>query len=88
MSVTQGQITGLLDKGMKKLLVDLSDAEYIDSAALGLLVHTNGALLSRGGELRVAAPNDRVRGLFKMTHTDSMLKVYPDRQSALEGFDA
>lgn len=82
------QIKELIAAGMRKMLLDLTDLEYFDSAALALLVHVSGELASQDGELRIAAANERIRAVLKLTHTDRMLHLYNDLASSLSGFKA
>jgi len=80
----EGNITDLIDAGVCKLLLDLSGVPYVDSAGLGTLVLLTGTLKSKGGSLRIFAPNPTLTDLFKMTHTDRLLNVYPDRSAAIK----
>jgi anti-sigma B factor antagonist len=84
----QAQITKLIERGTSKVVLDMTEVDHIDSAALGMIIHSNGEIRTHGGELRIAGPQDRVRGLFKMTGTDQLLHIYPDKGSALAGFDS
>ncbi|HEY0759006.1 MAG TPA: STAS domain-containing protein [Acidisarcina sp.] len=86
LSVTQAQLTRLVDTGVTHLLIDLSSVEYLDSAALGMLIQINGELRTRSGELRLAGANARILSLLRLTGTEQMLNVYPDMESGRTGF--
>ncbi|HUT75120.1 MAG TPA: STAS domain-containing protein [Armatimonadota bacterium] len=80
------EIVGLIDAGVRRLVVDLSAAEYLDSTALGTLVGALKRLREHDGELRLANPAPRIRKLLEITR---LLKVFEVRDSvaqALEGW--
>lgn len=41
--------------------------------------------LGSGGQLRLVAPDKQLRALFKLTCTDTILIIDPDRAAALAG---
>lgn len=66
-------------------MLDLAGVEYADSAGLGLLMLLYGKMKTRGGQLRLVAPDKHMLDLFKMTCTDTILTIDPDRATALAG---
>ena len=67
------------------VVLDLELLTMLDSTALGVVAGTGRALHSAGRELYLAAPNERVALLFKLTALDSVFPVVPDVESALGG---
>ena len=65
------------------LVLDLAGVEAIDSAGLGELIAVLQATQARGGSLKLAAPNRRVRSLLQLTNLTSVLEVYPSLDEAL-----
>lgn len=63
----------LIVEGVTRLVFDLTDCAYVDSAGLGTLLHTYGLLTERQGHLRLCGVNQRVEDLIVMTHTDALL---------------
>jgi anti-sigma B factor antagonist len=78
-----GEIKSLLAKGPVKLVVDLSDTNYIDSAGLGALVSAYTSVTSAGGTLALAAPSKRVIDLLEITRLYSVLPVFPSVDEAV-----
>lgn len=72
-----------ISSGVTRLVLDLSDCGYCDSAGLGVLVHAFGFMAQRGGSMRLAHVGSRVMDLLKMTKTDGILPCDPDRASSL-----
>jgi len=75
------QILGLIETGVRHLVVDLSDAEYLDSTALGALIGGLKRLRERQGDLRLAAPRPRIRKVLEITR---LLNVFEVRESVPE----
>jgi anti-sigma B factor antagonist len=66
-----------------KLILDLGEIDFVDSAGLGMLVTSAGAARTAGHELVIAAANERVRNILKMTGVDRVLNLAPTREAAL-----
>lgn len=81
----ESQITESLGEGTQRLILDLSAVEYADSAGLGMLMLLYGKMKTLGGQLRLASPSEQLLRLFKLTSTDSILEILPDRAAALAG---
>lgn len=82
LSLLEAEIATLASRGAAKAILDLEHIEYADSAALGVLLHASSAVRASGGQLLLAAPNDRLQALFKLTNTTPLLAIYPDRAAA------
>jgi len=67
------------------VVLDLAELTMLDSTALGVLAGTGRALHGAGRELFLAAPNERVTLLFKLTALDTVFPVVPTVESALGG---
>jgi len=82
--LTESMINTLIQKGSRKLVVDLTHIEIVDSAGLGVLMHVYGEMEQLGGALRVAGANDRVSNLFQITHTNGILALDPDLMTSVK----
>ncbi|MEJ7928849.1 STAS domain-containing protein [Ramlibacter sp. AN1015] len=72
----------LIEQGERRLIVDLSAVEFVDSSGLGALVSILKALGARG-EMAVYGARGSVVALFKLTRMDRVFDILPDRQAAL-----
>jgi anti-sigma B factor antagonist len=79
----ESKITGVADKGVRKLILELSGIEFLDSAGLGLLMILYGKMKTHSGQLRLVAPTDRVLDVLKITCTDTILPIDPTLEAAL-----
>lgn len=78
------QMRELTDHPSKRVILDLSDVDFIDSSGLGAIV---GAMkqIGEGRRLDLAGLTPMVDKVFRMTRMDSVFAIYPDRSSALWG---
>jgi anti-sigma B factor antagonist len=83
LSLLEAEINTLANRGAPKVILDLEHIEYADSAALGVLLHASGAVRSKGGQLLLAAPNERLQDLFKLTNTAQLLTTFPNRAECI-----
>ncbi|HTY84967.1 MAG TPA: STAS domain-containing protein [Silvibacterium sp.] len=75
LSAAESQVRSLINSGARRIVLDLSRVDYIDSAGLGMLVYIYGSLCNRGGSLRLCGVAPRITSLFEMTKTDTVLAV-------------
>jgi anti-sigma B factor antagonist len=76
LSLLEAEINTLADNGARKII-------YADSASLGVLLHATSAVRAKGGKLLLAAPNERLQDLFKLTNTTQLLPSYPSRAECI-----
>jgi anti-sigma B factor antagonist len=76
----------LVEKGERKVLLDLAEVSYIDSSGLGELVGGYTTLQKNGGELKLLHLTSRVQELMVITKLLTVFDVYDNEQSAVESF--
>ena len=74
----EGLVNSLLENGVKKLVLDLTHVEFVDSAGLGVIMRISGETEQKGGQLRIAGGNEQAHRLFEITHTGTILAIDPD----------
>ena len=75
---TEGLIDSLIANGTRKLVLDLTHVEFVDSAGLGIIMRAFGELEQVGGQMRIAGAKEQVLRLFEITHTSPILTLDPD----------
>ena len=80
------EVTGLIGKGTRKVIIDLSGVGYIDSATIGCLVEIHRLVADLGGALRLSSLQRRVHGMLSMTGVDRFLEIFEDTAEALASF--
>lgn len=82
------EILELIERGVRRLVVNLSDTQYLDSTALGALIGGLKRLREREGELRLASPQPRIRKLLEITRLHNVFDVCDSVSDALKGWTA
>ena len=68
-------LRALTDAGERRIVLDFTGIEFIDSAGLGVLIGATKCLGQRSGELVVTSPRPQAAKLLEMTGVDKMLTV-------------
>ena len=68
-------VDNLAKKGARKVILDLSKVDYIDSAGIGLLALASGKTKEAGGKLVVVSGSGRVMEMLKLTQMTAVLTV-------------
>jgi anti-sigma B factor antagonist len=92
--VTLGQGAGLLrdtivralQQGHKKILLDLEEVSYIDSAGLGELVGCRPLARAQGAEIKLVHLQKRVQGLLQITKLITIFETFDDEYKAVQSF--
>ena len=77
-------MVGLLDVGVDKLVVDLSDVTFIDSTALGVLIGGVRRVHTAGGGMALVVTNRAVERVLSITGLDRIFTIHATREAALE----
>lgn len=68
---------------IERVVVDLTEATFIDSSSLGVLIGAHRRMRGRGGHLKVACANDAILKTFRITGLDGVFVVAPSVEEAL-----
>ena len=72
----KGEFTMILKvEGVQKIIIDLSDVESCDSSGLSAILVANRIVSANEGQIRLAAPSEKVHNLIKITQLDRVLPV-------------
>jgi anti-sigma B factor antagonist len=72
-----------IGSGNVKILLDLSEVDFIDSSGLGAIVSGLKALAGKG-DLAICGPRETVISLFRLTRMDKIFKIFPSEEEALK----
>jgi anti-sigma B factor antagonist len=76
----------LISEGIRKILLNLRNVDYVDSSGLGELVCAFTSMRSHGGELKLLNVTRRVRSLLQITKLMSIFEITDDEAASLESF--
>ena len=79
-------VRGLLDQGLRKIVINFGKVSYLDSSGVGELVGCYTSIKNRGGALRVCGMNARIYNLITMTSLHSVFDVKGTEEESLQGF--
>ncbi len=83
-SVT-ASLNSMIEKKPERLVVDLSDVTYIDSAGLAALIGAMQKVEGYGGKFLLAGLQETVRSIFEISRLDQVFQIFPDADAALAG---
>jgi anti-sigma B factor antagonist len=79
-------IRELIDKGHRKIVLNLGDVDYIDSSGIGELVSGFTTVRNVQGELKLLHLTKRVHDLLQITRLFTVFDVQSDEDNALRSF--
>ena len=66
------------------VLLDFEKIDTLDSTGLGELIGYLQRFEERNRRMAIVMPKDRVVALLKLTRLDTLIRIFPDDQAALE----
>ena len=77
------RLVELIENGKTKIVVDLSEATFIDSTTLGVLVGGVKRLRPAGGSLALVCSDQNITKIFEITGLDRVFPIHETRDEAL-----
>ena len=85
----KNRIDELIEQNRTHVVVDLSEAEMMDSSGIGVLIAAHASLRRKGGALRLARLEAKIRPLFMMTNLlGTVFDTYDTVEEAAKSFRA
>jgi anti-sigma B factor antagonist len=81
------KVKGLLASGKKKIVLNLAQVTYIDSAGLGTLVATFHSARSQGAVLKLANLGAKFKEVLQVTKLMTVFDTYESEAAAIQSFD-
>ena len=83
------QLVGeLVEKGNHRVLMNLVQVEYVDSAGIGELVRSLTTLRKHGGQLKLLNPSKKVSDMLQMTSLNTVFDIHKDEAAAVKALGA
>ena len=82
------KINSLLQQGHKKVILNLEDVPYIDSAGLGEIVRTYTTISRQGGSLKLLNLTKRITDLLSITKLLTVFETYDNEADAVRSFSS
>jgi anti-anti-sigma factor len=74
---------GLVARGHSRLVLDLSEATFINSATLGVISRFWADCARAGGVLVIAEPSREARNFLRLGEVDELIDVFPTTAEAV-----
>ena len=81
------KINSLIQQGHKKLLLNLADVPYVDSAGLGAIVSSYTTVSRENGSLKLLSLTSRIEDLLAITKLLTVFDTYESETEAVASFD-
>jgi hypoxanthine phosphoribosyltransferase len=85
--VLRTRLAALADAETAHVVLDLSDATFLDSMALGVILVAQKRLVEAGGRLDLVAPTPEIRRIFEITMLDQVFDLHDTRAEAVRNGD-
>ncbi|HLP15145.1 MAG TPA: STAS domain-containing protein [Bacteroidota bacterium] len=72
----------LIEKGNKKLIIDLSGVDYMNSTAIGALVSAHTSYANRDGSVILVGVNKKITNIFVVTKLSRIFQIEDDQIQA------
>jgi anti-sigma B factor antagonist len=74
------------ERGLKNLLLNLSEVPYVDSAGVGEVMAAKKVMERRGGRMKLLQPSRAVRDLLHTIRLDRLIDIFDDEAEAMRSF--
>lgn len=76
----------LIEEDRYNIVLNLSDVQYLSSAGLRTMVSALRECKKRRGDVRIAAPSDRVVEVLDLAGLTPLFQTFPDNEFAVGSF--
>ena len=80
------KVNSLLNQGQKKIVLNLAEVPYIDSAGLGEIVRTYTTVSRQGGNLKLLNLTKRITDLLSITKLLTVFETFESENDAVRSF--
>jgi anti-sigma B factor antagonist len=79
-------VTKLADAGKSKILLNLAEVPYVDSAGLGEIVRCYTTVSKKGGKLKLLNLTKKIQDLLSITKLLTVFETYDSEDEAVKSF--
>ena len=82
------RLKSLISEGKKKIVLNMADVKYIDSAGLGMLVAAHVSAKTQGAALHLSNLGNKFHDVLQLTRLLTVFSVYDTEAAAVEACPA
>ena len=76
----------LVEKGRKKIILNLRDVHYLDSSGIGQIVSGYATVKKNGGQMKILHLSKKVQDLLSVTSLYKIFEEFSDEELAVQSF--
>jgi anti-sigma B factor antagonist len=80
------KMRSLIQQNHKKVLLNLGEVSYVDSAGLGEIVQSYASVTKNGGKLKLLNVTKRIKDLLSITKLLTVFECHDNEADALKSF--
>ena len=81
--VVTASLTAMIEKKPERVVIDLSDVTYIDSAGIAVLILAMQQVEAYGGKFFLSGLQETLRSIFETSRLERVFQIFPDVDAAL-----
>ena len=85
--IFSSELDKYIDESTRKVILDCSELDYIDSTGLGVMVKFYKNVTANGGNYVLAALQDKPRLVFEITRANRVFNIFKTVDEALRALD-
>jgi len=85
-TMMKDKLRSLIQQGRRKVLLNLADVSYVDSAGLGAIVQSYATVTNQGGALKLVHVTKRIKDLLAITKLITVFETYDNEAEAVTSF--
>src|SRR5437660_8975618 len=85
-TMLKDKMRSLVQQGHKKILLNLGEVSYVDSAGLGEIVQAYATLNKNGGKLKLLNVTKRIKDLLAITKLLTVFDTFDNEAEAVRSF--
>ena len=82
------KVNAVINAGKKKIILNLAEVPYVDSAGLGEIVRTYTTVSRQGGSLKLLNLTKRISDLLSITKLLTVFETFDSEPEAVKSFSA
>ena len=82
------KVNSLINQGHRKIVLNLADVPYLDSAGLGEVVRAYTTVSRQGGALKLLGLTKRITDLLAITKLLTVFETFDSEDEAVRSFSA
>ncbi len=85
--VFRSTIYDLIERGKKKIIVDLRSVNWVNSTGIGILTSAFTTLRKNGGDLKLIHVSEKIQSILYVTKLNLIFECFDSEEEAITSFE-